>query len=106
MNAGAKLGAYGLVLAAALGGGAALGGAAGPIDVDDAPVHDQHEDPDPRSEHGDDHPSRGDATHDVGGLSIAADGHRLVVEDTLADAGDFAFVIEGPDGDIVTAFDI
>ena len=33
MNAATKLGAYGLVLAAMLGGGAAIGAAAGPIDV-------------------------------------------------------------------------
>ncbi len=109
MNAGAKLGAYGLVLAAALGGGAALGGAAGPIDVDDAPAHDQHDDAEAPPAHGGDGPQH-DPRHDegpaVGGLSIAADGHRFVVDDTLADPGEFAFVIEGPDGEIVTGFDI
>lgn len=105
MNAGAKLGAYGLVLAAALGGGAALGGAAGPIDVDDAPAHDRHDDPEAPPDHGGDGPEH-DAGAAVGGLSIAADGHRFVVDDALADEGEFAFVIEGPDGQIVTGFDL
>lgn len=105
MNAGAKLGAYGLVLAAALGGGAALGGAAGPIDVDDAPAHDQHDDPGARPDHGADDPTT-DASAAVGGLSIAADGHRFVIENSLADPGEFAFVIEGPDGNVVTGFDV
>lgn len=36
MNAGAKLAAFALVLAAMVGGGAALGSAVGPIDVGDA----------------------------------------------------------------------
>ncbi len=118
MNAGAKLGAYGLVLAAALGGGAAVGGAAGPIDVDDAPAHDQH-DGEPMSP-GDEHEpdattpdattpdaTTPDATTpDVGGLAVAQSGFRFVSEDRLADAGEFAFVIEGPDGEAITAFDV
>lgn len=36
MNAGAKLAGFGLVLAAMVGGGAALGSAVGPIDVGDS----------------------------------------------------------------------
>ena len=104
MNAGAKLGAYGLVLAAALGGGAALGRAAGPIEIDDAPVHDRHGDvpdqPDPGSDAPRSHPL------DAGGLSVSMEGHRLVVEDRLADAGEFAFTIEGPAGEPVTDFDV
>ena len=40
MNAGRKLGAYGLLLAAALGGGAAVGAAVGPIDVGGSDRHD------------------------------------------------------------------
>nr|MBA3803012.1 hypothetical protein [Acidimicrobiia bacterium] len=39
MNAGAKLGAYGLLLAAVLGGGAAAGAIAGPIDVGGSTPH-------------------------------------------------------------------
>lgn len=101
MNAGAKLGAYGLVLAAALGGGAAVGAAAGPIDVDDAPAHHMHDDG-PTTP---DHDADGDLPS-VGGLVVADSGYRLLVEDRLADKGEFAFTIEGPDGDAVTAFDV
>lgn len=107
MNAGAKLGAYGLVLAAALGGGAALGGAAGPIDVDDAPTHGQHDDT-PTNDTPT-NPDSGDGSPTdpgVGGLSVSADGHRFVAEDDLADAGEFAFTIEGPDAAPVTGFEI
>ena len=39
MNAGAKLAAYALVLAAMLGGGAVVGAAVGPIDVGDGGGH-------------------------------------------------------------------
>lgn len=39
MRTSAKLGAYGLVLAAAFGGGAALGTAVGPIDVGGGTSH-------------------------------------------------------------------
>ncbi len=100
MNAGAKLGAYGLVLAAALGGGAGLGGAVGPIDVSDEPAHDEHEDT-PMD------PTTAPSTNNgVGGLAVAQNGYRLVTEDRLADEGEFAFTIEGPDGSPVTAFDI
>ena len=98
MNTATKLGAYGLVLAAALGGGAAIGGAAGPIEVDDAPAHDQH---DPAST-----PDSGRASPDVGGLAVSDAGYRFVPEDRLADAGEFAFTIEGPDGSPATAFDV
>lgn len=45
MNTGLKLGAYGLILAAALGGGAVVGAAIGPDESDDAtPAHDAHGD--------------------------------------------------------------
>lgn len=101
MNAGAKLGAYGLVLVAALGGGAAVGAAAGPIDVDDAPAHDMHDD-DPAIPT----PSDNGDLPSIGGLAVAQSGYRLVTEDRLADRGEFAFTIEGPDGDAVTAFDV
>jgi hypothetical protein len=46
MRPAAKLGAFALVLAAAFGGGAAIGAAVGPIDTTDAentpPAHDEH----------------------------------------------------------------
>ncbi len=95
MNAGAKLSAYGLVLAAALGSGATLGAAAGPIDIGDAPVHGEH-DPDPT-------PARSPS---VTGLSITEGGYRIVAGDRLADAGEFAFTIVDETGDSVTEFDV
>jgi len=95
VNAGAKLGAYGLVLAAALGGGATLGAAAGPIDIGDAPVHSDH-DPDPTPA----------PAPSVGGLSITEGGYRIVADDRLADAGEFTFTIVDDNGAPVTDFDV
>lgn len=96
MNAGAKLGAYGLVLAAALGGGAGLGAAAGPIDVSADEEH-----------HSDPAPVEGTSTPaaTVAGLAISEDGYRLVPENRLADAGPFAFTIVDADGSPVHEFD-
>lgn len=95
MNPGAKLGAYGLLLVAALGGGAAIGAAAGPIDIGDAPVHGEHE----RG------PSPAPAPS-VAGLSVSEGGYRIVAVDRLADAGEFAFTIVDDDGAPVTRFDV
>ena len=98
MNASLKLGAYGLVLLAALGVGAAVGNAAGPIDVAGGPTH------------GTDGHQTDDAMNDTtalpaGGLLVAQDGYHFVPEDRLADAGEFAFAIVRPDGQPVTAYD-
>jgi len=95
VNAGAKLGAYGLVLAAALGGGATLGAAAGPIDIGDAPVHGAH-DPNPNPT----------PAPSVGGLSVTEGGYRIVADDRLADAGEFTFTIVDDNGAPVTDFDV
>ena len=97
MNAGLKLGAYGMLLAAVLGGGAAIGAAAGPIDVDDAPTHDTHA------------PTEQDTAMPTtelpaGGLLVAQDGYTFEPEDRLADAGRFAFTITGPDGRPVDSY--
>jgi hypothetical protein len=94
VRAGTKLGAYALVLAAALGGGAALGGAVGPIDTSSPPAHDTHAG-------GDTVPSDLPA----GGLLVANDGYHLEPEDRNADPGAFSFTIVGPDGEPVTAYD-
>ncbi len=93
MNTGTKLGAYGLVLAAALGGGAAVGGAAGPIDVGDS------------GDHGGGH-AEAAPTSDLpaGGLVVAQDGYVFRPDDRLADAGNFSFTITGPDGHPVEDF--
>ena len=111
MNAGAKLGAYGLLLVAVLGGGAAVGAAAGPIDVGGSPDHAGMD----MGGAGTDDAGMGDmvmgetesATTELpaGGLLVSQDGYTLVPEDRLADAGEFAFTIVGPDGAPVEAYD-
>jgi hypothetical protein len=98
MRAGVKLGAYGLALAAVLGVGAAVGAAAGPIDIGGAGAGHSSDD------HADD--SMNEASQlPAGGLLVAQDGYRFVPEDRLADAGQFAFTIVGPDGHPVTSYD-
>jgi hypothetical protein len=95
VNAGLKLGAYGLLLAAVLGGGAAVGAAAGPIDVGDGEPHEV---------------SEGEAAVGsglpAGGLLVAQDGYTFAPEDRLADAGRFAFTITGADGLPVEAYEL
>jgi len=98
MKAGVKLGAYGLALAAVLGVGAAVGAAAGPIDVGENAAHssDDHDAEDSMNE---------SAEFPAGGLMVAQDGYQFVPEDRLADAGQFAFTIVGPDGRPVTSYE-
>lgn len=100
MNAGARLGAYGLLLVAVLGGGAALGTAVGPIGIPGAA--------------GDAHTSGGHAAEPdavaggdlpAGGLMVSQDGYTLVPEDRLADSGSFAFEVVGPGGAPVESYD-
>lgn len=99
MNAGAKLGAYGLLLVAVLGGGAALGTAAGPIgisgDAGDAHAPGGHAE-EPDAVLGGELP--------VGGLMVSQDGYTLVPEDRLADSGEFAFEVVGPHGEPVESY--
>lgn len=94
----AKLGAYGVLLVGLLGGGAALGAAVGPDPS--TPAH--------------------DAAHDTAapvtatpalpaGLAVSEDGYQLQLATTTVDAdrpAQLRFVIAGPDGDPVTAFDV
>lgn len=98
MNAGAKLGAYGLLLVAVLGGGAAVGSIAGPIGVSRDAGHGagHAEEPDPAG---------ADVELPAGGLLVSQDGYTLVPEDRLADTGEFAFTVVGPDGDAVRSYD-
>ena len=101
MNAGAKLGAYGVLLAGVLGGGAAVGAAAGPIDVGGEADH-------AGMEMGDMVMGETEAAATelpAGGLLVSQDGYTLVPEDRLANAGEFAFTIAGPDGTPVEAYD-
>jgi hypothetical protein len=99
VNAAGRLGAFGVVLACALGGGAALGAVAGP-EPSKAPSTDAH-----------------GATHDAGashdlaaslpGLAVSEQGYTLVPDSTvLASADDrFTFRIVGPDGQVVQRFE-
>jgi hypothetical protein len=96
MNAGLKLGAYGLTLVAMLGVGAAVGAAAGPIDVGGSASH---------SDNAMDDTMNATTELPAGGLLVAQDGYHFVPEDRLADAGQFAFTIISPDGHPVTAYD-
>lgn len=95
MNPGLKLGAYGLLLAAMVGGGAAVGAAAGPIDVGGSPSHDSTEED-------------SSMTSDLpaGGLLVAQDGYAFEPEDRLAEPGRFAFTITGPDGHPVDSYEL
>ena len=88
----ATLTAFGLVLAVALGGGAAAGSLAGPIDV-----------------------GEGDAGHETsetaapalpaGGLLVAQDGLRLVPDARVAHPGPFTFrIVDSDDDRTVTEF--
>lgn len=95
MNTGLKLAAYGLVLVGMLAGGAVVGAAAGPIDVGGS-SHDASHSAD-----------ASDATvQTVGGLLVSQDGYTFEPEDRLADAGEFAFTIVGPEGHAVESYDL
>lgn len=104
MNAAAKLAAFGVVLAATLGAGAAIGSAVGPIDIGDGD-----------GDHAGGEPGHGDAEGEViaelpaGGLLVAQDGYRVAAPDRVLDAGraqPFSFTIEGPGGQPVETFDV
>jgi len=92
VSAPAKLGAFGLLLATALGGGAALGAALGPIDVDDPAAHGRHEAAiEPASTPG-----------APGGLAVTDAGYRLIADDRFAEVPSpgthalfFDFAIDG-----------
>lgn len=93
MNPGAKLGAYGLVLVAALGAGVLAGSGAGPIDVGSDAEHSTQE------------TTMITDSLPAGGLLVSQSGYEFIPEDRTADAGEFAFTIVGPDGRPVVAFD-
>lgn len=101
MNAGAKLGAYGVALIALLGAGAAVGNAAGPIDVGDtAAPHDTHNDATNATE---EPPMTAELP--AGGLLVSQDGYTLEPDTrTLTPGAAFAFTIAGPDGSPLEAY--
>lgn len=95
MNPGIKLGAYGLLLAAMVGGGAVVGAAAGPIDVGGSPAHGTTQAEEAVT-----------AQLPAGGLLVAQDGYTFEPEDRLVDAGRFAFTITGPHGGPVESYEL
>ena len=105
MTPAAKLGAYAVVLATALGGGAVAGGAVGPIDdATDTPAeaeHGGHDTPDGADEA---LPSDTEEEPTVpGGVLIAAQGYRLDADQTILASGEaqpFTFRITGPHGTV------
>lgn len=107
MNTAVKLGAFGLVLAAALGGGAAVGDAVGPVAGDDPPAeaHDAHDAPAGAAA-----PLAGAPTGErlaPGGLSVSDGGYTLVADEVILASPStrpFRFRITGPDGATVTGF--
>jgi hypothetical protein len=97
VNTGPKLATYGLTLVALLGVGAAVGSAAGPIDVGDSPTHDAH---DTTTEE-----APMTAELPAGGLVVSQDGYTLVPDTrTLASGATFVFTITGPDGEPVETY--
>lgn len=109
MTPATKLGAYGLVLAVALGGGALVGKAVGPVDDPDPAAHDgegEH-----RAAAGDAHTTgapEGAADLVPAGLQTAEDGYVLDAAETILPApstDDFRFRILGPDGTAVRDFE-
>ena len=92
MNVGAKLGAYGVAVVALLGVGAAVGNAAGPIDVGDTATHDTHDSP-PTEE------TAMNSELPAGGLLVSQDGYTLEPDSrTLTPGSPFTFTITDPDG--------
>jgi hypothetical protein len=99
-----KLGAFALVLGVALGGGAAVGSAVGPIDVDGESTggHGGHESAGAAS--------AADVNEPLpGGLLVSQDGYTLEAERTVVDGAPgsaFRFRIAGPDGAAVQDFEL
>jgi hypothetical protein len=99
VHTGAKLLTYAVVLAAVLGGGAAVGALAGPIDVGG-------------TEHDAGHDTGADdgaAALPVGGLLVSQDGYTLRAASRVLEADTaqpFSFVVDGPDGTPVQAYDL
>ncbi len=96
MNPLTKLSLFGVLLLAALGGGAAAGSVFGPVDTDDGPAHATHDpEEDPVST----------PTLPTGGLQVSEAGFTLVPERRTLDGPTFSFAITGPDGEAVTRYD-
>lgn len=108
MNPVGKLAAYGVVLGLALGGGAAIGAAVGPVDVDDVDdvVDDDGEDGhgvhDPASE------AAGAPDDLPGGVLLSQAGYTIEPETRQLEGSagaPFRFRITGPGGEVVRRFE-
>lgn len=119
MSAASKLAAYALALALALGGGAALGAAVGPVDTADAGGEASTGEEASAGGHGDHEeaeagespaPSSGPGDESIpGGVLTARSGYVLEPERTRSDGAaewPFRFRITGPDGGVVEDFEL
>lgn len=109
MKAPAKLGAFGVVLAVALGGGAAIGSAVGPVDVAErsGAGHDVHQDPEASSTDGAEGTEEEEASM-PGGVLTSQAGYTFEADDIEVDGtagAPFRFRILGPDGSVVRDFE-
>lgn len=98
-SASARLGAYGVVLLLALGGGALVGSTIGPDAADQDEMADMTDMTD-QDAAGDELPA---------GLTVSRGGYTLDLRTPVVDAAAPAhleLVIEGPDGDTVTGYDV
>jgi hypothetical protein len=105
VNAAAKLGAYGVLLVAVLGGGAAIGAAVGPIDEDDGDTHDMTA----VEMTTDASTPTGAAGELPGGVVVSQAGYTVTTDQRQlsGDAGaTFQFQIIGPDGRAVRDFEL
>ncbi len=91
-----KLGAYALILVGALGGGAVVGATIGP-------------DPAPPATHGEHGESASSAPAALAGIAVSQDGYTLHLASATVAAdvpAPLRFVVTGPDGRPVTAYDV
>ncbi len=105
---GGRLAAYGVLLVAVLGGGAALGAGVGPIDVGAGSNGGDHDvgHGDPGNEPA---PPGEPAALPAGGLLVSQDGYTMRMATRVLDPGrpqPFSFLIEGPDGSPVHDYDL
>lgn len=115
-----KAAVYGVGLAALFGGAVGIGSLVGPVNEDKPPTHEQaHGGASTSAPSGDAHAGHGSTASKTaapanpaaalpGGLAVAQNGYRLVLDRPAAAAGrqQVAFTIVGPSGRPVTAYDV
>lgn len=111
-NPAGRLGAYALVLALALGGGAAVGSVVGPIDVDEPAPHDDHAGTGADAGRGAEAEAAPVAATEAGlpgGLAVSQSGYTFAPDATVVDGtagAPFRFRVTGPDGDPVHDYEV